>query len=226
MAAISQRDAIYSILHYLDLNNLGETARTLERESGLFFSFPYFEECFIHGEFDEAEEYFNGFTTVHDNIYSTKVIFELRWHKFLEALEDNNYEEANELLHEELTTFLPYNQNLIAQATEIMNLHDVSIYLRLQDYGDLMEAKSAAMINIRRSLEANPRLVGKIRYRIPNHYSSGGVANLPVVLQIPRASPAALQPPTTPLLVQVHFRLVPGFGYWVVINVIRRQDIV
>ncbi|KAM0968917.1 hypothetical protein ACFX13_017499 [Malus domestica] len=222
MAAISQRDVIYSILQYLDFNNFGQTARTLEGESGLFFSLPYFEECFIHGEFDEAEEYFNGFTTVHDNIYSTKVIFELRWHKFLEALDENNYEEANELLHEELTTFLPYNQNLIAQATEIMNLHDVRIYLRLQGYGDLIEARTAAMIDIRRCLEANPLLVGKIRYRIPNHYSSGGLANLalpppPAILLIRRASIAALQPPTTPLLVQVHFRLIPGFGYWVVI---------
>lgn len=156
MAANSHREAIYSVLQYLDRHNLGEAARTwvflshvyfslslmsetaviyvwdsvvrwlsmplllrvglsnffnlhswsqylanklliawiilytcsLERESGLFFCLPYFEECFIHGAFDEAEEYFNGFTTVHDNMYSTNVVFVLRWYKFLEAVDE------------------------------------------------------------------------------------------------------------------------------------------
>ena len=42
----------------------------------------------LNGGFDEAEEYLYGFTDVHDNMYSTKIIFEIRKQKFLETLDE------------------------------------------------------------------------------------------------------------------------------------------
>jgi periodic tryptophan protein 2 len=59
----------------------------VERQSGMFFNFNYFEECFISGNLDDAENYLSGFTTVDDNSFSTLVFFEIRWHKFILALD-------------------------------------------------------------------------------------------------------------------------------------------
>ncbi|XP_008219694.1 PREDICTED: protein TPR3-like [Prunus mume] len=225
----SHGEAIYSVLQYLDRHNLGEAARTLERESGLFFCLPYFEECFIHGAFDEAEEYFNGFTTVHDNMYSTNVVFVLRWHKFLEAVDENNRDEAHTILHEELSTFLLYNPNLIERGTEIMNLENFRTYEGLQEYGEPVMARTSEMMDVRRCLEANPLLSGKIRYRIPNASGGRGPADLvlpppplPAVMPVlppplpaaPAASPAGQDPlPLTVLLCGPgHLMLIPrGF---------------
>ena len=41
-----------------------------------------------NGAFDEAEEYVDGFTDLHENLFSTKIYFELRKQKFLETLEE------------------------------------------------------------------------------------------------------------------------------------------
>jgi hypothetical protein len=60
----------------------------LERESGFYFNMRFFEDLVLNGGFDEAEEYLYGFTDVHDNMYSTKIIFEIRKQKFLETLDE------------------------------------------------------------------------------------------------------------------------------------------
>ena len=60
----------------------------LERESGFYFNMRFFEDLVLNGGFDEAEEYLYGFTDVNDNMYSTKIIFEIRKQKFLETLDE------------------------------------------------------------------------------------------------------------------------------------------
>jgi hypothetical protein len=61
---------------------------SLERESGFYFNMRFFEDLVLNGGFDEAEEYLYGFTDIHDNMYSTKIIFEIRKQKFLETLDE------------------------------------------------------------------------------------------------------------------------------------------
>jgi len=59
----------------------------LERESGLYFDMEHFEDMVLSGKWDEVEKYLSGFTKVEDNAHSTKIFFELRKQKYLEALD-------------------------------------------------------------------------------------------------------------------------------------------
>lgn len=58
----------------------------LEQECGYYFNMRYFEEKVRAGEWDEVDKYLSGFTTVDENNYSMKLFFEIRKHKYLEAL--------------------------------------------------------------------------------------------------------------------------------------------
>lgn len=41
----------------------------------------------MEGNWEELEKYLSGFTRVEDNKYSTKIFFEIRKQKYLEALD-------------------------------------------------------------------------------------------------------------------------------------------
>ncbi|KAI3792483.1 hypothetical protein L2E82_06363 [Cichorium intybus] len=58
-----------------------------EQESGFYFNLMYFEEKVQAREWDEVEKYLSGYTKVDDNIYSMKIFFEIRKHKYLKALD-------------------------------------------------------------------------------------------------------------------------------------------
>lgn len=59
----------------------------LEQETGYFFDLKYFEELGLNGNWEEAEKYLSSFTVLEDNKHSTKIYFEIRKQKYLEALD-------------------------------------------------------------------------------------------------------------------------------------------
>ncbi|KAG8487178.1 hypothetical protein CXB51_020804 [Gossypium anomalum] len=59
----------------------------LEQESDFFFNMKHFEDQVQAGEWDEVERYLRGFTKDEDNPCSTKIFFEIRKQKYLEALD-------------------------------------------------------------------------------------------------------------------------------------------
>lgn len=59
----------------------------LESESGCYFNMRYFEELVAQGKWDEMEKYLFGFTKIGDNQQSMMIFFEIRKHKYLEALD-------------------------------------------------------------------------------------------------------------------------------------------
>ena len=59
----------------------------MESESGCYFNMRYFEELVTQGKWDEMEKYLFGFTMIEDNQQSMKIFFEIRKHKYLEALD-------------------------------------------------------------------------------------------------------------------------------------------
>lgn len=59
----------------------------LERETGLFFDTDYFSAVVMRGDWNEAEDYLAGFTKPLDNHTSKLIYFDMRYIKFLEALE-------------------------------------------------------------------------------------------------------------------------------------------
>lgn len=59
----------------------------LQRESGCYFDMRHFEHMVIAGKLDDADTYLSNFTGIFDNKNSTKIFFELRKQKYLEALD-------------------------------------------------------------------------------------------------------------------------------------------
>ena len=59
---------------------------SLERESGAYFHLQYFEELIMRSRYDEAEDYVLGFTHIHHNTYSAKLMFDIKKLKVMEAL--------------------------------------------------------------------------------------------------------------------------------------------
>ncbi|XP_062021338.1 topless-related protein 2-like [Rosa rugosa] len=185
----TQRDAIDSIVQYLDRINLRQSARMLERESGLFFNLAYFEDCFVRGAFEAAEDYMMGFTGVHDNIFSINVVFELRWHKFLATLSENHREEARVIIREKLQPLGIYNQELVGFATYLVNMHNFRMHEAFFYYGDPEYHRRERVEFIRVNLESNPLLFGKIRYPILNVNNAVIVPpQVPTALAVPAAS--------------------------------------
>ena len=59
----------------------------LECESGLYFNMQYFKEMLLLGKWEDAENYLSRFTRIDGNMHSTKIFFEIRKQKYLEALD-------------------------------------------------------------------------------------------------------------------------------------------
>lgn len=71
----------------LSFNLCDAFCNRLEQETGYFFDLKYFEGLVLNGNWEEVEKYLSSFTVVADNKYSTKIYFEIRKQKFLEALD-------------------------------------------------------------------------------------------------------------------------------------------
>ncbi|KAK4600688.1 hypothetical protein RGQ29_010369, partial [Quercus rubra] len=151
------------ITQFLEHENLTETARTLERESGFYFNMRFFEDLVHNGAFDEAEEYVDGFTDLHENSFSTKIYFELRKQKFLETLEDGERCRALTMLMQEFRDFAPYNRSLCGEAAALLTVDDFRHHQSLAGHGDVNEARRSVMNDIRRCLHANPVFQGKLQ---------------------------------------------------------------
>ncbi|KAE8649955.1 hypothetical protein Csa_012980 [Cucumis sativus] len=158
------RALLFLILQFLDHQNLSETARSLECETGLFFNMTYFEELLNCCAYNEAESYLCGFTDIHDNIYSTKIYFGIRKLKFLEALTDGEREVAREVVEKDIEIFDQYNPGLVQQAFELLQMDNFMSHMLLSSYRNMKEARKVVMENIKKCIEANPLLEGKLSF--------------------------------------------------------------
>ncbi|KAL0545389.1 hypothetical protein IC582_015271 [Cucumis melo] len=158
------RALLFLILQFLDHQNLSETARSLECETGLFFNMTYFEELLNCCAYNEAESYLCGFTDIHDNIYSTKIYFGIRKLKFLEALADGEREVAREVVEKDIEIFDQYNPGLVQQAFELLQMDNFMSHILLSSYKNMKEARKVVMENIKKCIEANPLLQGKLSF--------------------------------------------------------------
>nr|GFA10675.1 topless-related protein 4-like isoform X2 [Tanacetum cinerariifolium] len=107
MSSLS-RELVFLILQFLDEEKFKETVHRLEQESGFFFNVRYFEEMVTNGEWDEVEKYLSGFT---------KIFFEIRKQKYLEALDKKDRAKAVEILVKDLKVFSAFNEDLFKEIT-------------------------------------------------------------------------------------------------------------
>ncbi|XP_022892695.1 protein TPR3-like isoform X3 [Olea europaea var. sylvestris] len=158
------KDLIFLILQFCNEENLKRTAHMLEQETGYFFDMKYFEDLVLNGNWEESEKYLLSFTGVEDNKYSTKIYFEIRKQKFLEALDKHDHAVALDILRKDLKVFAQSNKELYKEITQLLTLDDFREHGSLSSYGDTMSARKQMMNELTIVIEANPLLRGRTKF--------------------------------------------------------------
>ncbi|KAK3411058.1 hypothetical protein EUGRSUZ_J03067 [Eucalyptus grandis] len=158
------KELVLLVLQFLNEENFEETAHRLEKESGCFFSMKYFEDIVTNGELDEVEKYLSGFTKFDDNRYSTKIFFEIKKQKYLEALDRRDDAKAAKILRNDLKAFSTYNEELFKEMAMLLSLHDFREVEQLSSYRDSKNARTLMLNELKRLVEANPVLRDKLQF--------------------------------------------------------------
>ncbi|KAH7574098.1 hypothetical protein JRO89_XS03G0251500 [Xanthoceras sorbifolium] len=140
----------------------------MERESGLFFDTNYFAQMVVDGLLDEAEKYLSGFTKIHDNILSTRIYFELRRQKYLEALDKQDRVKALDILLNEFKVFAQYNDRIFKEAILLLPLDNFRQHESLATYGDPKLERIQIVHGLVKFLQENPALKGKLVFPFAN----------------------------------------------------------
>nr|XP_016500037.1 PREDICTED: topless-related protein 1-like [Nicotiana tabacum]XP_016500038.1 PREDICTED: topless-related protein 1-like [Nicotiana tabacum]XP_016500039.1 PREDICTED: topless-related protein 1-like [Nicotiana tabacum] len=158
------KDLIFLILQFCNEENLTKTAHMLEQETGFFFDMEHFEHLVLSGSWDETENYLSSFTGVSDNKFSTKMFFEIRKQKFLEALDRQDRKTALDILLKDLKVFAPSNEELYKEMAQLLTLDDFREYAPLAQYGDIISARKLMMRELKLIIESNPQFKGRLRF--------------------------------------------------------------
>ncbi|KAG4389307.1 hypothetical protein GLYMA_06G066200v4 [Glycine max] len=157
------KELVFLILQFLDEEGLKETAHKLERESGIYFDMKYFEDMLLAGKWDDAERYLSGFTSVDDNRHSTKVYFEIRKQKFLEALDMDDRGKALDILIKDLKVFSSGHEELFNEMTQLLIISNIREHASLSTYGDTDSVRKIVADDIKKVIEANPVFHEKLK---------------------------------------------------------------
>ncbi|KAJ0986496.1 hypothetical protein J5N97_004852 [Dioscorea zingiberensis] len=150
---------VHFILQYLKSAGLDDTAHTLERESGLFFNVDRLEAFLMAGDWDVAERYISGFTSINDSRASMQLFFEIRKQKYLEALDDDpDHHRAFSILQTELQPFSAYAPVLFSELTLLLTKKNFRENKELAKYGNAEMSRKMLVGVIRKLVHANPKL--------------------------------------------------------------------
>eukprot|EP00899_Mesostigma_viride_P004833 jgi/Mesvir1/14350/Mv09757-RA.1 len=163
MSSLS-RELVFLILQFLYEEKYKETVHKLEQESGYFFNMKYFEDAVLAGSWDEVDKYLSGFIKVHDNRYSTKIFFELKKQKYLEALDRNDRLAALDILTKELKVFQASSDELYKEMTQLLTLNNFRENAKLSRYGNIVSARNLMLMELKQLIEANPQFRGKLEF--------------------------------------------------------------
>ncbi|KAG8375814.1 hypothetical protein BUALT_Bualt10G0139500 [Buddleja alternifolia] len=158
------KDLVFLMLQFCDEEKLNRTAHMLEQETGYYFNLKYFEELVLDGNWQETEKYLSCFTVVEDNKYATKIYFEIRKQKFLEALDKHERSLALDILLKDLKVFAQSNKELYKEMTQLLTLDDFREHNSLAFYGDTLSARKRMLDELRNVIEANPLLQGRTKF--------------------------------------------------------------
>ncbi|KAJ9167704.1 hypothetical protein P3X46_019312 [Hevea brasiliensis] len=158
------KELVFLILQFLNEEGFKGAAHMLENETGFYFNMEFFGELILSGSWDEAERYLAGFTKLDDNRCSTKIFFEIRKQKFLEALDKNERAKALDILMKDLKVFTPNNEALFMEMTQLLTLNDIREHDSLSMYGDTESARQILMLEVKKIIEANPLFHDKLKF--------------------------------------------------------------
>ncbi|KAF3450894.1 hypothetical protein FNV43_RR06983 [Rhamnella rubrinervis] len=158
------RELVFLILQFLDEEKFSETVHKLEKESGVFFNMRYFEDCVLNGEWDEVEKYLSGFMKVEDNSHSSRIFFEIRKQRYLEALDEQDHSKAVEILRNDLKVFANFNQELFKDITKLLTLGNFRENEQLSKYGETKNARGIMLDEIKFLIESNPHFRDRLQF--------------------------------------------------------------
>ncbi|WZY80229.1 hypothetical protein YC2023_026613 [Brassica napus] len=154
-------------------SSIGETfshlnLRRLESESGCYFNMRYFEELVAQGKWDEMEKYLFGFTKIGDNQQSMMIFFEIRKHKYLEALDKRDHAKALDILRKDLKVFEleTYNKDLFKEMSLLLTMDDFRANPKISTYGDTTSERGNLFRGLEKLIVANPLLRDKLQFPV------------------------------------------------------------
>lgn len=157
---------IHRFLAEWDSKKYRGTLHMLEKESGLFFDINYFEECVIHGDWEEVERYLSRFTNVEDNPESHKIFFEIRRQKYFEALEKHDHKKAVDILERDLKVFSHSDAHLYTELALLLTSDNSRNHGKFSNHGDEKSARIGLMATLKPLIEGNPLIRDKLQYPI------------------------------------------------------------
>ncbi|GAY45850.1 hypothetical protein CUMW_092520 [Citrus unshiu] len=113
------------IMKFLEEENFKESLQALEQESKIFFNVHRFGEIVMNGEWEKAEKYLSAFTKLDDSNHSKKMFFELRKHKYCEALCRHERTEADSIFRKDLKVFSVSQNRIDCELAELLALKDL-----------------------------------------------------------------------------------------------------
>ncbi|XP_018462545.1 topless-related protein 1 [Raphanus sativus] len=158
-----EKDLMFLILQFLGEKKHTETVHRLESESGCYFNMRYFEELATQGKWDEMEKYLSGFTKIEDNLESTQIFFQIRKHKYLEALDKRDHAKALDILRKDLKVF---ELDLFKEMSLLLTMDDFRANPILSTYGDTTSARGHLFRELEKLIEANPLLRDKLQFPV------------------------------------------------------------
>ncbi|XP_020202633.1 protein TOPLESS-RELATED PROTEIN 2 [Cajanus cajan] len=148
------REIHYLVLQYLNEHGFEESAYTLGRETGLYFSLNHFEKMVLEGKWDEAENYLSGFALVKE------ILFEMKKQKYLEALDNNERDKAMDILIKEIKVYIQGNEKLMKDLSYLLMVDDIRQII--PSYTDVNSIRMKLMAFIKRVILGHPLLSGKL----------------------------------------------------------------
>uniref|UniRef100_M4CP67 CTLH domain-containing protein n=1 Tax=Brassica campestris TaxID=3711 RepID=M4CP67_BRACM len=155
----------FLILQFLDEEKHKETVHRLESESGCYFNMRYFEELVTQGKWDEMEKYLFGFTMIEDNQQSMKIFFEIRKHKYLEALDKRDHAKAVDILRKDLRFYAPFSEDLFKEMALLLTLDDFRENPKLSMYKKDTESERGVLFrDLEKLIKDNPLFRNKLEF--------------------------------------------------------------
>eukprot|EP00698_Gefionella_okellyi_P001970 TRINITY_DN11862_c0_g1_i1.p1 TRINITY_DN11862_c0_g1~~TRINITY_DN11862_c0_g1_i1.p1 ORF type:complete len:735 (+),score=187.13 TRINITY_DN11862_c0_g1_i1:157-2361(+) len=148
--------ARWFILNYLHSQKLS-CVHEVEKQFKLFFDVEYLRSLIINGSLQDAENYLSAFSNMQDNKHTTKVFFEIRKQKYLEAL-DSNKQEALKILLGDLAPFRTLNKAVFNELTELLTLSNFRDHPRLTAVTSLAQQRMNIATQIPQWVSENPAL--------------------------------------------------------------------
>ncbi|KAF3510527.1 hypothetical protein F2Q69_00000344 [Brassica cretica] len=166
--ATLEKDLMFLILQFLDEKKHKETVHRLESESACYFNMLYFEELVAQGKWDEMEKYLSGFTKIEDNKQSMNIFFEIRKHKYLEALDKRDHAKALDIFFKDLKVFEleTYNKDLFKEMSLLLTMDDLRANPKLSTYGDTTSGRGQLFRGLEKLIKANPLLRDKLQFPV------------------------------------------------------------